>query len=245
MLYKQMEAWGSRLFRWRSYLPLLLAPFCIASLGHFSYPFEDHLLDIYWELICFAIAGSGLALRGMTVGFVPKGTSGRNTRRIKAQRLNTTGVYSIVRHPLYLGNFLVFMSFVLFLRDGWLTLLMAVVYWVYYERIMLAEERLLAERFGEGFRAWAVRTPAILPRPRLWSAPELSFCWRTVLKREYTTVFLVIAAMTALEVSGDYIIFHHLELDVGWAILFACGLLFYLTIRVIHRMTDWLRVEGR
>ena len=34
-----------------------------------------------------------------------KNTSGRNTHDQVADSLNTSGIYSIVRHPLYVGNF--------------------------------------------------------------------------------------------------------------------------------------------
>lgn len=45
-----------------------------------------------------------------TIGQVPKGTSGRNTSQQVADTLSTDGVYSVVRHPLYLGNFLMCMG---------------------------------------------------------------------------------------------------------------------------------------
>ncbi len=52
----------------------------------------------------------GLALRVIVVGHAPYGTSGRNTREQVADTLNTTGMYSIVRHPLYLANYLIILG---------------------------------------------------------------------------------------------------------------------------------------
>ncbi|MGB8874133.1 MAG: hypothetical protein WCC75_12145, partial [Desulfobaccales bacterium] len=43
-------------------------------------------------------------------GLPPRGTSGRNTQGQVAETLNTTGIYSLVRNPLYLGNFLIWLG---------------------------------------------------------------------------------------------------------------------------------------
>jgi len=60
------------------------------------FPYGSHRLDQVWEILCLAISLLGLGVRIVTVGYVPKGTSGRNTRGQKANVLNTTGMYSLV-----------------------------------------------------------------------------------------------------------------------------------------------------
>ena len=45
------------------------------------------------------------------------------------------------------------------------------VFWLYYERIMLAEEEFLRARYGKAFDDWAARTPAFLPNFRHWVPP--------------------------------------------------------------------------
>jgi len=77
---------------------------------------------------------------------VPKNTSGR-TNSLIAERLNTTGMYSIVRHPLYLGNFLIVFGIVLFIQVLWFGIIVLAGYWFYYERIIFAEEEFLRKRF--------------------------------------------------------------------------------------------------
>ena len=49
-------------------------------------------------------------IRIYTVGTTPAGTSGRNRDKQIAEKLNKTGVYSIIRHPLYLGNLLIWLG---------------------------------------------------------------------------------------------------------------------------------------
>ena len=56
----------------------------------------------------------GEAIRIFTVAYTPAGTSGRNTKQQLADTLNTTGIYSLLRHPLYLGNFFMFLDTFIF-----------------------------------------------------------------------------------------------------------------------------------
>lgn len=57
----------------------------------------------------------GFWIRSVAIATTPKGTSGRNTKEGQvAESLNTTGIYSMIRHPLYLGNYLMWIGIVLF-----------------------------------------------------------------------------------------------------------------------------------
>ena len=99
--HEKCIAAGNRLFRWRSYLPLALVPLALLALREAGAPAGGTQL---WRLGCLGLSLVGFAIRCVTKGTVPKGTSGRNTKRLKAAALNTTGMYSVVRHPLYLGD---------------------------------------------------------------------------------------------------------------------------------------------
>lgn len=61
---------------------------------------------------------------------------------------NTTGMYSIVRHPLYLGNFFVGFGIVLICSSVWLAVVFCLLFVVYYERLMFAEEEFLRTSSG-------------------------------------------------------------------------------------------------
>ena len=77
--------------------------------------------------------------------------------------LATTGVYARVRHPQYDGFMLVMIGFLL----QWPTiptLAMFPVLVFVYTRLARAEERDVAARFGRAWRAYAVVTPAFIPR---------------------------------------------------------------------------------
>ena len=64
-------------FRWRSFLPLVIVPFALyVAINDDAYPRFD---DLNWLATCFSISVLGQIIRALTIGYVPKGTSGRNT----------------------------------------------------------------------------------------------------------------------------------------------------------------------
>jgi len=245
MLRQRLVQTGNWLFRWRSYLPLVVVLLLWPAFKDFRFFRNSHFLDEIWEVLCLGVSFLGLAVRVYTIGYVPRYTSGRNTKRQVAETLNTTGLYSVVRHPLYLGNFLIWIGASLYVRHWWFTLLVVSLFVLYHERIMLAEEEFLAENFGQQFLDWAAATPVFIPRWRNWKRPDRSYCWRTALKREYLGFFGIVATFTLMEAAGHYMVNGRFMPDPWWIGLFAFSLLIFAGIRVLRKTTQWLDVPGR
>jgi hypothetical protein len=184
-------------------------------------------------------------IRVLVAGHVPKRTSGRNTRKQKADFLNTTGMYSLCRHPLYLGNFLVALGWSMLFLNVWLVAVYCMAFWLYYERIMMTEEAFLRERFGNAFHGWAAKTSAFVPRWQNWLPAELPFCWQTTLRREYLTLTLVIAGFTALKVTQHWQIEQRLILEPFWIALFATTLGGFVVMWILTVRVGMLRQPGR
>jgi protein-S-isoprenylcysteine O-methyltransferase Ste14 len=247
-LREEWEWQGNWLFRWRSYLPLLIVPLFLAALYSSG---RDTLEDSgrgrqLWEALCFILSLFGFAIRCLTVAYVPAGTSSRNTKEQIANALNTTGIYSIVRHPLYLGNLIMIFGLLLFLGVWWLALVGGLLFWIYYERIAFAEEEFLRAKFGVPYLEWTENTPAFLPRFRNWKQPGLNFSMRKLLKREYHGFFAIIASFTCLDILRE-IIAHtwNLQIHLGWVLLFGFGLITYLTLNTLKKKTRILDEPGR
>src|SRR5262249_14353626 len=187
------------LFRRRSYLPLVLLGVCLYALRGYQYPGHSARLDTLLEVFCLLVSFFGLAIRILTIGHAPARTSGRNTREQIADTLNTTGLYSVVRHPLYLGNFIIWLGIVRFAHLWWLVLIYVLAFWLYYERIMFAEESFLRDKFGAEFTTWAATTPAFIPRLHGYVRPQLPFSVRTAFKKEYNGAFAIIVVLFVLE----------------------------------------------
>ena len=243
-LREELERQGNWLFSRRSYLPLLILPILLIALRNSEQVLGDTLDDFY-EVLCITISFLGFTIRCITVGHVPKETSGRNTVMQIAESLNTTGMYSLLRHPLYFGNFIIFLGITFSVQVWWFSLLMVLAFLVYYERIMLAEEEFLRDKFGVLYLTWAEDTRAFLPKLKLWQQPSLPFSFRNVLKREYTGFFVIIASFTLLEILADLVSEGVLEIDLEWLIIFSVGLLIYLVLRTLKKKTGILNVDGR
>jgi len=242
-LVQEFENQGRWLFRWRSYLPLML----LALIG-VAFKQSESLYSTYfhecWEIICLGISFVGLAVRAITVGHAPARTSGRNARRQVADQLNTTGVYSIVRHPLYLGNFLIGLGISFVSLVWWLPAIYALLFCIYYERIMFTEEMFLHRKFGAAFDEWAEATPAFWPKFSRWTRPQLPFSLRNVLRREYTGLAVVILTHSGMEFAEHELIKQY-PWETFWTVLASAGILTYLILRLLKRRTTLLEVPGR
>jgi protein-S-isoprenylcysteine O-methyltransferase Ste14 len=244
-LPEEFEKSGNWLFRRRSYLPLLMIIILVMGMSDSEYLGLGKQQDHLWEVVCLLISLSGLGIRAYTIGHTPGGTSGRNTREQVADTLNTSGIYSVVRHPLYLGNFFIWLGISSVPRLWWLTMICVLSFWIYYERIMFAEEAYLLRKFGKAFEEWADNTPAFIPDFRKWKSPSLSFSVKNVLKREYNGFLVIMCSMFLLDIVGYYFAEGRLEIDAGWEVLLLISFVIWMVLRTLKKKTMLLNVEGR
>jgi len=244
-LQEEFDKTGEYFFQWRSYLPLVMGVLFILALAQFRYPFANHGLDLAWDAGCLAMALMGQVVRFFTVGFVPRGTSGRNTRGQVADTLNTTGMYAVVRNPIYLGNFIIWFGLSLFMKSVWFTTIIILFFTLFYERIIFREEGFLREKFGDIFMQWAAATPAIIPQFKHWQPPSLPFSWKSAIVREYGTFFAIIVTFTVLELLAGLFNSRQLTLDAVWLKLFIFSGVLYLTIRYLKKKTKVLATDNR
>ena len=127
-------------------------------------------------------------------------------------------MYSIVRNPIYLGNFITALGILLFVEVWWILLLGIVVFWFFYGRIVFTEEKFLRDKFGTVFLEWEKKTPAFYPRFKNWQKPNISFSLKTVLRREFSTFFLIVSILTFLDISADFLSEGKLEIEPFWII---------------------------
>jgi len=204
------------------------------------------IYDMRDELIFLGVSLFGQVIRILTVGFTPKNTSGRNTVNGQlADELNVTGIYSILRHPLYLGNFFMWLGPVLFLRSIGVTLVFGLIYWLYYERIMFAEEQFLRRKFGDIYDKWSEKVSAFIPYSFHYIKPNLPFSIKNVLKREYNSFVNIFVIFALLDLCRNYFLSERIYMTRMWIWLFVAGGVIWLTVRTVHKQTKWLEVEGR
>src|SRR5699024_7551111 len=210
-LQEEMERQGNWLFQHRSFLPII--PLIIAFVLYLrmkTYPeifiLEETRYELFYEMSAVFVSLLGFFVRVITIGFTPKNTSGRNTSEGQvADTLNTTGIYSTVRHPLYLGNFLMWLGIALWTGNFWFIIAFCLFYWVYYERIMFAEESFLRIKFGEEFLKWSEGTPAFIPKFRNYKKSFRAFNWRKVLRQEKNGLFALFLIFCLFNVIGEIV----------------------------------------
>lgn len=204
------------------------------------------LFDTREELIFLGVSLFGEVIRILTVGFTPRNTSGRNTMKGQiADELNITGIYSVVRHPLYLGNFFMWLGPALFLRSAWFTIVFCLIYWIYYERIMFAEEQFLRRKFGDAYDKWSETVRAFIPVFTKFIPPKLPFSVRNILRREYNSFLNIFVIFALLDLVRNYIISGRIFLTSLWAYLIIPVVLIWIILWVINKKTRWFVVEGR
>ena len=230
-LINEFKDTGNWLFKYRSFLPLIIIPFLFYCL---LTPLET---CIQKSLLYTGIAISyiGESIRIYTIAYVPAGTSGRNTKQQLATSLNKQGIYSIVRHPLYLGNFFIFLGPFIYTGNIYGIIIFILIFWIYYERIMFAEEAFLMDNFKDKYKQWSFKTPAIIPNPFLYSRINSKFSLLKVFEREYSGICGIIVIFTLLLAYRNYSFNVVPILSDYWKVLFIVNTMLYISLRTFKK----------
>ncbi len=135
-------------------------------LATFFFPFADRrgLLVVQadrWRYVGFALFLAGASVRLAAARTLGRQFSGLVTVQ-DGHRLVDTGIYSVIRHPMYLGLLLSMPGFALIFRSR-LVILLAVISAVFVVLRMQQEEHLLRRHFGEEFDSYRRRTWRLIP----------------------------------------------------------------------------------
>ena len=175
---------GAVLFRNRRWLPL---PFLLVALLAPAHPTATN-----W------IAGAVLIALGEWIRLAGVAAAGTVTRRRSrdVQRLVTYGIFQLVRNPLYVGNFLIWMGFVVISGVMWFLPVAILLFAIEYTLIVAYEEGVLESIFGQEYLDYKKSTPRWFPRPP--AEPERGpHDWAEAWRSEIST-FLQYGALVAV-----------------------------------------------
>lgn len=252
-LQEELKAQGDFLFRYRSYLPFCILPlFILVIFTSETYLYYDGVYNTPLIVVAVFVGLLGQGIRIWVAGFVPRDTSGRNTKEQKASVLNHTGLYSVCRNPLYLGNFLMMLAPIILLGNWLFIIVFALSFWLYYERIIFAEESFLRAKFGQEYVDWTLKTPPFFPKLSGYVPSNMSFSLRSMIRREYNSFF---------GLTSSLFVFHYIiAVIVNWqrgggvefiapdsilTYLFIASAVFYLLVRIMVKTTKIFEVQGR
>jgi len=240
-LNQGFEKQGNFLFRYRGQIPVLIFIVCLPVIVFSGNYAIDNVFEIITATGSVLISACGFLIRIITVGSAPEGTSGRNTQEQIAEQLNTEGIYSIVRHPLYLGNYLMWLGILCFTFNLPLLIILSMAYWFYYERIMFAEEAFLEQKFGLEFLLWSSHVPAIIPSFKNYKRSDRGFSIKKVLRQEYTGFLVIVFCYCFIDNLRYFILSGKINILRISVIILATAVIVTLTFRLLKYHSQVLK----
>ena len=107
--------------------------------------------------------GLGLAIAGQLFRIYAAGFIHKN------KQLASTGPYALVRHPLYLGNFMILIGFTLAAANWYVTAGVVLFFLIWYPAAISYEDSKLERIFEDEWRAWSKNIHAIIPGRFRWA----------------------------------------------------------------------------
>lgn len=170
LIHPRVNAWRARILQRRPVYKVLVPLWVLMWFALFALTFPIGRVLLYREpwtwipaILLFA-AGIFLYLKGGH-GFSPLQISGHHEVEPErhAQKLVVTGIRRHVRHPIYLGHLCEMFAWSIGtgLLSCWVLTAFAIITGIVMVR---AEERELVFRFGESYRDYQQRVPAIVPK---------------------------------------------------------------------------------
>lgn len=183
------------------------------------------------------ITVSGQLIRGITIGLAYIIRGGKD-KKVYAEDLVTTGIFSHCRNPLYVGNILMLFGVGIMSNSLLYTAIVMPLFLFIYQAIVLAEEHFLRGKFGAAFDAYCAKVnrwfPSLGGIGKTLSSMEFNYK-RWILK-EYNTQFVWLAGILLLfytkypQVTG--------EGDDRWytfGLWLLADVLFYVTVRYLKK----------
>lgn len=192
-----------RVRRWGKLRFAIVYPFGLFLL-FFSYPTHSSFK------ISIGFIFAGLVIRLWSNGYA-----------IKSDKLTTSGPYTFVRHPLYIGTMLIAIGIVIMLRTSYVGIIFIILMALSYYRTIKKEEKMLQDKFKDEYINYKKEVPAVIPRILPYTKGEKwSFSFKRLIQsKEYKLFFWIIIVVIAFCLKTDLII-EHKPMDIGmWGLI--------------------------
>lgn len=182
----------NRLKRWFKLRFFITYPFGLFVLFFCSPTRESFAVGIWFIIL-------GLGIRLWSNGYA-----------IKTVVLTTSGPYSIVRNPLYLGTILITIGFMIMLNTSYAGLIFVMVMLGVYYRTIKSEERALTMRFGQLYLDYKSKVTMLIPTIFRYKAGEKwPFSFKRIIEnKEYKLFVWVINIVIIFRLKGYFLIEH-------------------------------------
>ena len=135
----------------------------------------------------------------------------------KIGRLVTTGPYAYVRHPLYLGTFLIGTGFCIAVRSFPLALTALVFFMTTYRHKAISEEAMITGEWGQVYEAYRRAVPRWLPTFRPYAQRQGQWSWQAIrASKELKTLVWVVVVLLAVYFREEWLQEHDLLIGKDW-----------------------------
>jgi protein-S-isoprenylcysteine O-methyltransferase Ste14 len=138
---------------------------------------------------------------------------GGKDRRVYAEDLVTTGIFSHCRNPLYVGNILILVGLGIASNSLLFMAVFTPLFLFFWQAIVLAEENYLRDKFGEQYNdyckrvnRWLINFNGIGKTLR-----SMQFKWKRVIIREYNSTYIWMTGAVLILMKHFY--FHDKQFD--------------------------------
>lgn len=156
--------------------------------------------------IGFSVTLLGQMVRVITIGLAYIIRGGQN-RRVYAEDLVTTGIFSHCRNPLYLGNILILAGLGIASNSIIFNGIATPLFLFFWQAIVYAEENYLAGKFGMQYQNYCSKVNRWLPNLNGIgkTITGMQFKWRRVIIREYNSTYIWMTGAVLITMKHFYV----------------------------------------
>jgi len=230
---------GNFFFRYRNWLFIIL--YLLLFLPSPSLFRAEQFGESFWMLpliLGLVVTVSGQMIRGATIGLAYIIRGGRD-KKVYAEDLVTTGIFSHCRNPLYVGNILMLFGVGILSNSMIYIVVIMPLFLFIYQAIVLAEENFLRSKFSTAFDDYCARVnrwvPSLAGIGKTFNA--MKFNWKRWILKEYNTQFVWMAGIVLIilfrypQITGNNVSTRNLWL----AILIPALGIYYGTVRYLKK----------
>lgn len=114
---------------------------------------------------------------------------------VKTKEFTITGPYAHLRHPLYLGTYLIATGFAIAAHLWWILILWQAIFALYYyPRKEIIEGVRLLKLYGDEFIQYAQNVPALIPALKGYKKTDQKWSFSKTVKNSEVGIFLLVVA---------------------------------------------------
>ncbi|SDK15641.1 methyltransferase family protein [Flavobacterium noncentrifugens] len=157
-----------------------------------------------FEIVCLSLSMIGFVFRIITIGYSERPKK-EDSRGLFINQHYNAGAYSVVRHPLYLADFIIWLGMIAITGNFWFIVSFGLLFFLYMERMMVAKEMQLKNKFGFKYTRWAEHIPAFLPDIWQFRKSKSEFNWDKIVKGESGRLSRILIIFFVFEISCHYL----------------------------------------